>query len=72
MPDEPQNTEDSLRVISEQNADLVGYIQEYQQKYADEQFANIQLRRNIMKLGAKVSDLESRLSLTDQGESHDK
>ena len=72
-PSEVQSNEDTLRILSEQNVDLVGYIQEYQQKVADEQFANIQMRRTIAKLEAKVSDLEDRLvSSSVQGESHEK
>lgn len=64
-PTEPQSNEDA-RIMSEQNADLVGYIQEYQQKVADEQFTAIQLRRKIAKLEAKVSDLETRLASAGQ------
>jgi phage shock protein A len=69
-PSEPQNNEDTVRAIAEQNADLVGYIQEYQQRAADEQFTNIQLRRRIMKLEATVSELERRLAASGQGEGH--
>ena len=60
-PTESQINDDDVRRIAEQNAELVGYIQDYQQKSADEQFANIQLRRKVSKLEAKVAELESRL-----------
>jgi phage shock protein A len=66
-PSDHQNNEDTVRAIAEQNADLVGYIQEYQQRAADEQFTNIQLRRRIAKLEAKVSDLESGLAVQGEG-----
>lgn len=54
--------QDQVQALQEQNADLVGYVQEYQGKLAEAQFQAIQANGNARKLAEKLEQVQRELS----------